>query len=151
MASSAANPNCPVTLFTPGEHDHHNTPHPMVSLPSGLSQPFSLLINPNNAIYEMTFNDHVNDPRFVRIFAMIYSSDTSNPTFTSSFRLPQGGPINSGSFAFSSSESQGAANLWVGAWWDDGTYGTGTRQNVIDYFSAHPFNEVHHTVPIIIT
>jgi hypothetical protein len=40
---------------------------------------------------------------------------------------------------------QGATNLWIGCWWDDGTYADAAA-----YFAAHPYDPNHHTVPVTI-
>jgi hypothetical protein len=52
-------------------------------------------------------------------------------------------PLLQVEITFFKASLNGATNLWLGCWWDDGSYPTAA-----DYFAAHPSATGHHTVPI---
>jgi hypothetical protein len=141
--SSASNPNCPTTLFTPTSGP--DIAHPMVQLPSTESQPFTLLKNADGG-YMMTFlNQMPAGSNAVRIYIASYQGGDSNPKATFSALLVQGFL----QLPFGANDLRGGTSLWAGAWWDDGTY-PNTPAGIASYFVAHPSGGIHHTVPIIL-
>ena len=50
---------------------------------------------------------------------------------------------------FRDTDPRSSTNLWVGAWWDNGTYGS-NADGVRAYFQAHPNATGHHTVLVIV-
>lgn len=146
--SSAADPIFPVTLFTPSGGGPHDTAHPMAQLPSTQSQPFTLDrdVDPPRNRYSIRFeNQLASGSASVRIYLIAFTISVSSPTWTGSMGLSTG---NTSRFQFTQGDIGSATNLWVGAWWDDGTY-PATTAGIEAYFTAHPSGGGHHTVPII--
>jgi hypothetical protein len=143
--SSQANPLCQVVLYTPPG----GISHPMVQLPPTCPQPFTLLPNPGGTnYYETTF--HCQDVSAnVRIFAMVYANAPAAPVWTTSIQLAPP-PGENKALGFLARQITGAGHLWIGAWWDNGTYGSGDQAQVIQYFTDHPYDPNHHTVPILV-
>jgi hypothetical protein len=144
MASSSANPTLQTRRIAPeGGHPAH----PAVNAPD--NPPFTLLVDPgsNPATYTITFFNSGTD-QTIRIYLMAFlASDPSNPIWTDAsltcppnFQQPYDNPKTFYKSSLGSSDT-----LWIGAWWDDGTYTTAQQ-----YFAAHPEGGGHHTVPIVI-
>ena len=144
MSSSGANPTF-TTQRIPG--DEHHPAHPAVNPPN--NPPFTLLVDPgsNPATFTITFFNSSTD-QTVRIYLMAFnSSQPSNPLWTSAsltcppnFQPPYNNPITFNQASLGNSDT-----LWIGAWWNDGSYATAQA-----YFAAHPEGGGHHTVPILI-
>ena len=151
--SSVANPLCPVTLYTPPHGDQH-VPHPMVQLPSGQSQPFTLLIDPTTNTYRMSFQNQLTaqqdpDGFGVLIFIAAFHQTVSDSFWTGTVALAASGSQMEKTETLLVAGQNTTTNLWVGAWWNNGTYAADAA-GVAAYFAAHPSGGVHHSVPVII-
>ena len=151
--SSAANPLCPVTLYTPPPGDNH-VAHPMVQLPSSESQPFTLTINPTTNTYQMSFQNQVTsaqDPNGwgVRIYIAAFQTTVSDPFWIDSVALAASGSDMEKTVTLLVAGQNTTTNIWVGAWWNNGAYGADKDGND-RYFAAHPYGGMHHTVPILV-
>ncbi len=128
----------------------------MVTLPDGASQPFSLRTDPRTNWYRMWFQFSIpaaQNPNNwgARMFAATFKTSIDNPIWTTSMPMAVSGVLSRTLFILQHQDLGEATDLWVGAWWDNGAYGTGTREDTLRYFAAHPTGGVHHTVPIRIT
>jgi len=148
MSSSAADPTFLLEKFTPEPGDPHGTAHPMVKLPQDLSRPFTLLTNPPPPAdsYSIGFNCNLGpNGGSARLYMAAFLTSVSSPTWWNSLA------INSSEVKrvrFTKTDLGNGTNLWLGAWWDDGTY-AGTLAGVTAYFAAHGIDGGHHSVPII--
>jgi hypothetical protein len=143
MPSSSANPTLTTSRIPPqGSHPAH----PAVNPPA--DQPFTLLVNPSNPLtYSITFFNSGTD-QSVRIYLMAFlSSQPSNPIWSDASLTcpPNFQPPYNNTVGFYKASLGNADTLWIGSWWNDGTYATAQ-----DYFAAHPEGGGHHTVPILI-
>jgi hypothetical protein len=144
MASSGSNPTLQ-TQRIPA--DEHHPAHPAVIAPA--NPPFTLLVDPGSdpPTYTITFFNSGTD-QTIRIYLMAFlSSQPSNPIWTDdsltcppNFQPPYNNPIT-----FDQSDLGDSDTLWIGTWWDDGTYATAQA-----YFEDHPAGGGHHTVPITV-
>ncbi len=151
--SSAANPLCPVTLYTPPPGDDH-VPHPMVQLPSGQDQPFTLLIDPTTGTYRMSFQNQLTAQQDqnrwgVLIFIAAFHTTVQEAFWTTTVALAITGTDTEKTATLLVAGENTATSLWVGAWWNNGTFGA-DEAGVKAYFAAHPSGGVHHSVPVII-
>jgi hypothetical protein len=144
--SSSSNPLSELNL---APADHHAVAHPKVDMLAA-RPPFTLLKNPDNTTYQMSFRNQTTDR--ARVFLMGFTTSASSPLWTNgSLTVPVApGPNSIHAIAFSVAELNGSTNIWVGAWWDDGTYGSGNTTDTLRYFSDHPDTTGHHTVPILV-
>jgi hypothetical protein len=145
MPSSGASPYLTTQLI---EGDDRHPDHPAINaLPD---PPFTLLPNPDTdpAYYELRFANSGCD-QLVRIYIMAFqSSQPDNPTWSDmSIILSPWTPQtrSAASQSFYKSTLGDADTIWVGVWWDDGTYATAQA-----YFQDHPAGGGHHTVPITV-
>jgi hypothetical protein len=147
--SEAANPICPVVLYTPEGHDHHEA-HPMIQLPSGQTQPFTLLKDtPPPNTYTIEFNNTMTagpNIQNARMYLAAFTTSVSSPNWWSTLSVPIG---ELQQIQFTTADLNGGTSLWAGAWWDNGTF-PDSEQGVKDYFAEHPSGGIHHTVPIIL-
>ena len=130
---SSSNPtfNLYVIWGTPPHPDH-----PAVTMPD---VPFTLTqVTPGN--YQMTFTNSLE--RSVRIFCQAFTQ-SANPLWSTADMVLQ--TRSSHMRLFPRSVLNGATNIWLGAWWDDGSYATAAA-----YFADHPSGGGHHTVPVTI-
>ena len=108
--------------------------HPAFTMPD---LPFTLTqVTPGN--YQMTLTNSLDQT--VRVFMRGFTQQ-SNPLWS-----PLDIVLNTRSghtVLFTRSLLNGATTLWLGAWWDDGTY-----TNAAAYFADHPAGGGHHTVPV---
>jgi hypothetical protein len=146
--SSSSNPLCELNL-APADHHAHTIAHPMVVILAS-NPPFTLLKNPGTNNYQLSFRNQTSAA--ARVFAMGFTTSSSSPLWsTGSLTLaaasPQGVIYQ---LPFSVADLNGSTNLWLGAWWDDGTYGTGTPAEIASYFSDHPDTTGHHTIPVLV-
>lgn len=88
--------------------------------------------------YRITYSNPLQ--RNARIFLRAFT-DPNNPLWTPLDEQLAAGITRTASFAQSS--LNGATTIWLGSWWDDGTY-----SDAAAYFAAHPSDPNHHTVPI---
>ena len=144
MPSSSANPSLN-TVRIPVDGNH--PAHPAIASPA--SMPFTLLVNPNSnpVAYSITVFNSGTD-QSVRIYVMAFlSSSPSSPIWTDASLTcpPNFQPPYQNTMTFFKSSLGNADTLWIGAWWNDGTY-----SNAEAYFAAHPEGGSHHTVPIIV-
>jgi hypothetical protein len=141
MPSSAANPQFTTTRVAPSPpHPAHPAINPQPVIP------FTLLTEPGGAEYSIRFfNSGTDQP--VRVYLMAFVTQPSSPTWSNmSLTLPPNyQPPYVHTLPFMKNSLLGATNLWIGCWWDDGTYATTAA-----YFDAHPTGDGHHTQPIII-
>ena len=148
--SSASNPICPVTLFTPdGGGGHHDVAHPMTQLPAGQTEPFTLLKNtpPPEHTFSVQFDNQLTAGPGIqnaRAYLAAFTTSVSSPAWTGTLSVPTG---ETQGISFTRADLNGGTDMWMGTWWDDGTY-PATEQGVIAYFEAHPNGGMHHTVPI---
>jgi hypothetical protein len=153
--SEASNPLFPVTLFTPEHGDAHD-PHPMVALPSGQSHPFKLLFDPGTNTLQVSFQNNLTsgqDPQGVGVrifFCAFEDSDPSTYIWSNTLGLTASGSGTQGSETIPLASQNVPTRVWIGAWWDNGTYAS-TAAGIAAYFAAHPSGGTHHTVPIRIT
>ena len=140
MPSSSANP-----LFTTSIFIAANRPYPAhPRIDPQCYMPFTLLTNPGGD-YSIRFSNSATDQP-VRVYLMAFVTDHLNATWSSASLLldpnfisqPHERPL-----FFNKAELNGATNLWIGCWWDDGSYATAAA-----YFADHPSDPNHHTVPI---
>jgi hypothetical protein len=139
MASSSANP-----LFTTSKIAA-NPPHPAhPAINPQPDMPFTLLTNPGGLQYSIRFFNSGTDQQ-VRVYLQAFVTEPSSPTWSDkSLSLPPNSqPPNVQTINFAKTALNGATNLWLGCWWDDGTYTTAAA-----YFAAHPSGVGHHTQPI---
>jgi hypothetical protein len=94
--------------------------------------------------YSWAFNNQTT--RSVRIFMMGFTTSQNSPLWTytnvvvpNSFLTP----------VFRATDLHSSTKLWVGAWWDDGTFAA-NADGIKAYFQAHPDSAGHHTVPVIV-
>jgi hypothetical protein len=144
VPSSSANPTLS-TRTVPA--DGHHVAHPAVNEPDAM--PFTLLANsgPAPVTYSLTF-DNSGGSQSVRVYLKAFSSANSSETLWSYINVTlaaSGNQKNRQTLVVEKSLIGAADTLWVGAWWDDGTYSTADT-----YFAAHPTGGGHHTVPILI-
>jgi hypothetical protein len=139
MPSSSANPQF-TTSRIPASPPH--PAHPAINPQPDL--PFTLLTDPDGQKYSIRFFNSGTDQR-VRVFLKAFVADPDNPTWTDmSLALPPNyQPPYVNTLSFFKISLNGATNLWIGCWWDDGTYPTAAA-----YFAAHPTGVGHHTQPI---
>jgi hypothetical protein len=141
MPSSAANPQFTTTRVAAGpSHPAHPAINPQPVLP------FTLLTEPGGAEYSIRFFNSGTDQN-VRVYLMAFLTQPSSPTWSNmSLTLPPNfQPPYTHTLPFMKNSLLGATNLWIGCWWDDGTYATTAA-----YFAAHPPGDGHHTQPITI-
>ena len=145
MPSSGANPTMTTKLI---QGDDRHPDHPAINpLPN---PPFTLLPSPDidPESYQLGFANSGCD-QWVRIYIMAFpSSQPGSPTWSDMSIILAPWTPSSRSAATQSFLKSGlgdADTLWVGVWWNDGTYATAA-----DYFAAHPEGGGHHTVPILI-
>jgi len=144
MPTSSSNPTLMTRRIAPeGSHPAH----PAVNAPA--DPPFTLLVDPgsNPATYSITFFNSGTD-QSVRVYLMAFlSSQPSNPIWSDASLTcpPNFQPPYNNKLTFSKSSLGNADTLWIGAWWNDGSYATAPA-----YFTAHPEGGGHHTVPILI-
>jgi hypothetical protein len=147
---SAANPISDLVLFTPQSGE----PHPMVQLPSNLSSGFTLNLSPQG-IYELSFSNGMapstnNNHATARVYLAAFSTTAANPIYTVTASVPPNidRMVTIVKIQFTVAQVLTATAIWVGSWWDDGTY-PDSRDGAIAYFTNHPSGEGHHTVTII--
>jgi hypothetical protein len=136
--SQAHNPQTNLVLSAA---DHHHPSHPMVDIAPN-EQPFTWLKNPNVNQYSWAFNNELGTS--VRIFMMGFTTSENDPLWTYTNSVVFGlVPI------FRATDFRSSTTIWVGAWWDDGTFAA-NADGVKAYFRAHPNSAGHHTVPVIV-
>jgi hypothetical protein len=83
----------------------------------------------------------------IRIFLKAFlSSQPSNSIWTdSSLVCRVSPPAPYDKVTFYKASLGNSDTLWIGTWWDDGTYATAQA-----YFTDHPAGGGHHTVPITV-
>lgn len=128
-------------MFTGGPGPDHPMIVPQFSLP------FTLLAN-ERGVYEVTFTNQLSAP--VRVYAKAFSASAPD-LWSYSVSVPNAAP---GGRAyniehFNPGQLNGATQLWLGSWWDDGSYPE-TAEGVAAYFTDHPGGPEHHTVPILV-
>jgi hypothetical protein len=136
--SSSANPLYNTVLIHVPDHPDHPAISPR---PGGA---FTLLPNPDGVTYQITFNNfHI--ARTVRVFLKAFVTDPNSPTWSDmSLVLPSNNQYPwIKALTFPKASLSGARTIWLGAWWDDGTYATTAA-----YFADHPTGGGHHTQPI---
>jgi hypothetical protein len=143
MPSDGSNPTLTTRRIPP---DGMHPAHPAVNAPA--NPPFTLRVDPGvPAKYSLTFFNSGTD-QSIRIYLMAFlSSQPSNPTWTDASLTcpPNFQPPYNNTVSWFQVSMGNADTLWVGSWWDDGTYATPQA-----YFTAHPEGGGHHTVPILI-
>lgn len=149
----ASNPLGTLHLYTPAPGDPHSVAHPYVVYDPLLASGFDLVVGADGA-YALTFSNHMNPSDHggnanSRVYISIFASDVLNPVLPYSLLLvaDTDHSRSSASLGFTSGQTPGATSIWVGSWWDDGTY-PDSRDGVIAYFRDHPEGGSHHTVPI---
>ena len=142
---SASNPISDINL---APADHHAVAHPKVDILLGT--PFTLLKNPGTTTYQMSFRNKITGD--ARIFLMGFTTSPSSPLWTNgSLGVPVApGPNSIHSLGFTAEQLNGSTTIWLGAWWDDGTYGTSGMPETMNYFSHHPDTTGHHTIPVLV-
>ena len=127
----------------PGSHGS-STSHPVI-VPD-FTQPFTLLQDNG---YTLRFFNRLNAA--ARVYAKGFVASSSAPLWWGSVSVPneQPGQAQYVFFRFSSADLRGSTSLWMGSWWDDGTY-PGTEAGTVAYFTDHPDSPGHHTVPILV-
>ena len=150
----AANPTSDINLFTPPPGDPHSVPHPFIRLPSPLGPNFTLVKSPNG-LYQLSFSNGMapstnNNHAAARVYVAAFSTSVSSPDWTHTQSVPPNHDrmLTIVTIDFAPGLISGATALWVGSWWDDGTY-PDSQPGVIAYFADHPSGGSHHTVPII--
>jgi len=139
MPSSSANPQFSTSRIPA------NPPHPVhPAINPQPNMPFTLLPNSDGLTYSIRFFNSGTDQQ-VRVFLMAFATDPNNPTWSdASLSLPPNfQPPYINTLSFYKASLNGATNLWIGCWWDDGSY-----SNAAAYFAAHPSDPNHHTVPV---
>ena len=131
MQSSSSNPTFDLYVVSAAPNHPEHPALPMPDLPFTLTQ-----VTPGN--YQMKFDNSLEQT--VRIFCQGFTQP-ANPLWS---------PLDmvlvtrsSHTLLFPRSLLNGATTIWLGAWWDDGSY-----TNAAAYFAAHPPGDGHHTVPI---
>lgn len=144
--SSSSNPLSELDL---APADHHAVAHPKVDMLAA-NPPFTLLKNSGTTTYQLSFRNQTTGN--ARVFAMGFTTSSSSPLWaTGSLTLaPASGPSDIHVLEFTVADLNGSTTLWLGAWWDDGTYGTGTPAEIASYFSDHPDTTGHHTIPVLV-
>lgn len=140
MPSSSANPEF-TTSRVPASPPH--PAHPAINPQPDM--PFTLLTDPGGSVYSMKFFNSGTDQN-VRVYLTAFVTQPSTPTFSDASLVlpPNYQPPYVHQKSYLKSSLAGATNLWIGCWWDDGTYTTPAA-----YFAAHPAGDGgHHTVPI---
>jgi len=133
MPSSSSNPTFDL-YWVPAAPPHPD--HPALTMPD---LPFTLTqVTPGN--YQMTFTNSLE--RSARIFCLAFTQQT-NPLWSRADVVLATRSLYK--VLLPKSVLNGATTIWLGAWWDDGTY-----QNAAAYFAAHPSGDGHHTVPITV-
>lgn len=149
----ATNPQGTLTLYTPQPGDPHSVAHPYVVFDASLQEGFTLIAGADGA-YALNFRNGMatTDPggnANGMVYVSFFADSVLNPirVYTSTL-IPDTEHSRSGAgFGFNPGEITGATDVWVGSWWDDGSYPS-TRDGVIAYFRDHPEGGSHHTVPI---
>ena len=139
MPSSSANPQFTTTRIAA------NPPHPVhPAINPQPNMPFTLLTNQGGLTYSIRFFNSGTDQE-VCVYVMAFVTDHSNPTWSDASLVlpPNFQPPYDHTLTFNKASLNGATNLWIGCWWNDGTYATAAA-----YFAAHPSEVGHHTVPI---
>ena len=118
--------------------------HPRIVV-QNISLPFTLLPGEMGA-YTLTFTNPLSAT--VRVYVKGLS-DSSQQLWADSY--PVGPGHNSVHYMhFNAQQLSGSTQLWMGSWWDDGTY-RANAEGVAAYFAAHPGGvPEHHTVPILV-
>ncbi len=133
----------------------HSAAHPYVVYDAALASGFTLNLSPQG-VYELTFTNGMapstnNNHATGRVYISAFSSAVSNPIWTHTVSSPPnvGRMLTTEQVTFMVAQVLTATQVWVGSWWDDGTYAD-SRDGVIAYFHDHPEGGNHHTVPIIL-
>ena len=124
----AANPFANLVLYTPQPGDHHAVAHPYVVYGPALAAGFDLSLNPegdyslsfSNTMAPSTNNNHATG----RVYFSAFSDVVSNPIWAHTQALPpnEGPTLTIAKVRFTVGQVFGATQIWVGSWWDDGTY-----------------------------
>lgn len=149
----AANPVANLNLYTPRSGDHHTVAHPYVVYDPPLASGFDLKLNPQGD-YSLSFSNGMapgtnNNHATGRVYLSAFADAVSNPVWAHTASVPPnvGRMLTIVSVPFTVAQVLTATQIWVGSWWDDGTY-PDSRDGVIAYFRDHPEGGNHHTVPI---
>lgn len=134
----------PVTQLVLADPSQPNSTHPMVSLAPNNTQPFTLLKNPGVNQYSWTFNNQTRAN--VRVYMIGFTTSEDNPLWTYTNSVVVDSALTP---VFRDTDLRSSTSLWVGAWWDNGTYGA-NADGVKAYFRSHPNATGHHTVPVIV-
>jgi hypothetical protein len=150
-----ANPIGTLNLYTPQAGDPHSTAHPYVVYDPPLASGFTLILNPQGD-YSLSFSNGMgqsanNNHATARVYLSAFADAVSNPIWAHTVSVPPNVDrmLTIAKVSFSVAEVLRAAQIWVGSWWDDGSYPS-SRDGVIAYFRDHPEGAGHHTVPIIV-
>ena len=135
--------NNPITNLVLADPSQPNNTHPMVSLAPN-TQPFTLLKNPGVNQYSWTFNNQTRNN--VRVYLIGFTTSENSPLWTYTNSVVVDSTLQP---VFRDTELRSSTKLWVGAWWDNGTYGS-DAEGVKAYFRDHPNGTQHHTVPVIV-
>lgn len=138
--SQQSSPSTDLVLADPS---HPNDTHPMISLAPN-TQPFTLLKNPGSNDYQWNFNNRTSNN--ARVFYIGFTTSENNPLVTQTVQVVAG---TGSTIVVPAASLNSSTNLWLGAWWDNGTYGT-DREGIRGYFRDHPNASGHHTVPVIV-
>jgi hypothetical protein len=152
----AVNPIANINLYTPQPGDPHSVAHPFVLYDGALASGFDLGLNPSGD-YSLSFSNGMapatnNNHATARVYLSAFSDVVSNPIWAHTVSVPPnvGRSLTIATVRFTVAQVFAATQIWVGSWWDDGTY-PDSRDGVIAYFRDHPEGGSHHTVPIRIT
>lgn len=119
--------------------------HPM--LVPNQEQPFTLL--QTNGKYTFTFFNRLDAQ--VRVYARGFGPAPMETLWSATVAVVNESS-NDAHYVYleaSPAELNGSTQIWVGCWWDDGTY-PGTTVGIQTYFTDHPEGTEHHTVPILV-
>ncbi len=146
--SSSTELTSAIDLYT-GAHGAA-TSHP--KLTPGESQPFTLLKNPVINGYRLSFFQRL-DPQVrpdlqVRVYAKGFGTSPAETLWSTSLVIDRR-PGDTRYLIFYPPDLRGSTHIWIGSWWDDGTY-PGTPEGIQAYFTAHPEGGEHHTTPILV-
>src|ERR1700722_19001049 len=149
----AVNPIANINLYTPQPGDHHAVAHPYVFYDPPLASGFALELYPQGD-YSLLFSNGMipgtnNNHATALVFLSAFSDIVSNPKWAHTVSVSPNAnrSLTIVRVTFSVGQVFGATQIWVGSWWDDGTY-PDSRDGVIAYFRDHPEGGSHHTVPI---
>ena len=150
-----ANPIGTLNLYTPQPGDPHSVAHPYVVYDSSLASGFTLILN-SQGDYSLSFSNGMalgtnNNHATGRVYLSAFATTALDPIWAHTASVPPnvGRMLTIVKVSFTVGQILRATGIWVGSWWDDGTYAD-SRDGVIAYFRDHPEGGSHHTVPILV-